>query len=288
MDAFTPNTSKDYIVDKDPHHPENEGTLCCFRSHVAALEWFARASDKEYVIIIEDDIALLKENFVNRVNETIILWGKHKRDIDYVTLAYPKTLDYRGSKNDGILSWDFDKEHIMWGALVQMFPKEIAKTITQLLHKSTTKEVRGSIYNAVMSSSIKINQLRYPRLQTDALFPVFFKQAIIYPTCGMEVKFKSVISNNMNTNIWEESIRTNRLDPYLFWSDPTKGSQDQLSKSSRKTSNVFQSSFNAVRSRADDGDIVCLGVNELGKQLAGFFRQGKEIRRLQMPGLGFE
>ena len=222
MDAFTPNTSKDYIVDKDPHHPENEGTLCCFRSHVAALEWFARASDKEYVIIIEDDIALLKENFVNRVNETIILWGKHKRDIDYVTLAYPKTLDYRGSKNDGILSWDFDKEHIMWGALVQMFPKEIAKTITQLLHKSTTKEVRGSIYNAVMSSSIKINQLRYPRLQTDALFPVFFKQAIIYPTCGMEVKFKSVISNNMNTNIWEESIRTNRLDPYLFWSDPWK------------------------------------------------------------------
>ena len=36
--------------------------------------------------------------------------------------------------------------------------------------------------------------------------------------------------------------RTRDLDHnYLFWSDPTKGSQDQLSKSSRKTSNVFQS-----------------------------------------------
>ena len=108
MDAFTPANSKDYMLDKDPNYPEFDGTLCCLRSHVAAMDWFVQKTDKEYVLIIEDDIALLKQNFVKRVYEAIELWNKHKEDIDYINLGYPKTNDCRGSQNDGILSWNFD------------------------------------------------------------------------------------------------------------------------------------------------------------------------------------
>lgn len=221
MDAFIPSNSKEYMIDRDKNCPEHDGTLCCLRSHVAALEWFSRTSDNNYVIVIEDDIALLKEKFVERVYETIALWKKHTDSIDYVSLAYPKSNDCRGSNNDGILSWNFDDEHILWGALVQMYTKDTATRIAKLFYKANTKEIRASIYNA-LTTTVVPHQLRYPRLQVDALFPVFFKQAIITPTCGMEAKFISTITNNMNTNIWENSIRSNRIDPYLFWSDPWK------------------------------------------------------------------
>ena len=76
-----------------------------------------------------------------------------------------------------------------------------------------------------------------PRLAT------FLKSGsgIIYSNLGPTLFLQpSMTKNSINTKKSKE--RTRDLDHnYLFWSDPTKGSQDQLSKSSRKTSNVFQS-----------------------------------------------
>lgn len=218
MDAFTPANSKDYMLDKDPNYPEFDGTLCCLRSHVAAMDWFVQKTDKEYVLIIEDDIALLKQNFVKRVYEAIELWNKHKEDIDYINLGYPKTNDCRGSQNDGILSWDFDTAHQIWGTLILLFSRQTAENAVKLLHKSNTLDIRESI----RTTTILPKQRRYPRLQADALFPLFFKQAITVPTLGMEGKFASYISNKLHPHMWEDSIRSNRIDPYLYWSDPWK------------------------------------------------------------------
>jgi hypothetical protein len=79
--AFTPTNSQDYMVDRDPVHPEIDGTLCCMRTRAAIVHWYTQThKDKPYLLILEDDVALLKEGFVEKVKQAVSLWDKHKQD----------------------------------------------------------------------------------------------------------------------------------------------------------------------------------------------------------------
>ena len=59
FDGYTPSNSIDYITEKHPKYPERDNVICCLRSHIGAIDYFAKHySHKDYCIIVEDDVIL--------------------------------------------------------------------------------------------------------------------------------------------------------------------------------------------------------------------------------------
>jgi GR25 family glycosyltransferase involved in LPS biosynthesis len=87
LDASTPSNSQDYLngFSNDNYNDKKSGhlsfemickTACCFRSHIRALE-YASKSNFDFSIILEDDVAFYKENFLNLINEMFCNWNEY-------------------------------------------------------------------------------------------------------------------------------------------------------------------------------------------------------------------
>ena len=62
--GYTKEESIDYINDTHPNHPESEsdGHLSAMRTLSSVFNWFLKyCKDKEFLITVEDDCCLLKE-----------------------------------------------------------------------------------------------------------------------------------------------------------------------------------------------------------------------------------
>jgi GR25 family glycosyltransferase involved in LPS biosynthesis len=73
MNACTPVNSESYLIgleDKD------KGKACCFKSHLKALQIAVEESSSSFTIILEDDIAFHKTQFINTIEEIINNWDE--------------------------------------------------------------------------------------------------------------------------------------------------------------------------------------------------------------------
>ena len=213
--AFTPENSKEYINEKHPTLPEEDGLICCMRSHAAALNWYVKTQKTtEYLLILEDDVALLKDGFVEKVNTSIALWEKHKEDIEFLSLGYFPKVNFKGEKSDGMLHWNINQGNYTWGTQVVLVNKSSAMKMVQLFHHQTTK----SLYT-VLENREKY-QNRVTRLSPDVLYPIFFRQGVILPTLAMEADFNSNILKNASQHRWTPIIKESLLNPKLYYSEP--------------------------------------------------------------------
>ena len=78
--SFLPNpatisTISDYIKDS-PYltHGYQIRSICCGLSHYRAIEYACKSLSSEYVVILEDDVAIHKTQFENGINEIISKW----------------------------------------------------------------------------------------------------------------------------------------------------------------------------------------------------------------------
>lgn len=213
--AFTPENSKEYINEKHPTMPEEDGLICCMRSHAAALNWYVKTQNTtKYLLILEDDVALIKDGFVEKVNQSIALWEKHKEEIDFLSLGYFPKANFKGNKSDGILNWDIKQENYVWGTQAVLVNKTSAVNMAQLFHHHNTKSIYIRLEN-----SVKL-QNRLTRLSPDVLYPTFFRQGVISPTLTMEADFNSYILKLPSQHRWIPWIKENLVNPKLYYSEP--------------------------------------------------------------------
>jgi GR25 family glycosyltransferase involved in LPS biosynthesis len=203
FDAYTPETMGDYITKKNTETPEADTTLCCTRSHIEALKMFVEQfSDKEYVVIAEDDIILI-HNFKEELHKTLQIYKKYK-EIDYITLGCsPDQKEKPASPHsDGNVLWG---PMIVWSATLQIIPMSIAKQMVDVLDVKNTAEVYDVIYKKIASiNNGKGYAYKQIRLQSDAIFSILWRQASIWPPMAIENEaFNSCITPQITNNRWQ-------------------------------------------------------------------------------------
>ena len=116
IDAIVPSSnnnffpSKEYILKlnnndlkdelKDELNEYDKRQICCLKSHLNALLYCYYNSPYEYNIILEDDVAPLKENFVNIINDIISIWDLNKNSgIELIHIGWMGDFNYKDYEN---------------------------------------------------------------------------------------------------------------------------------------------------------------------------------------------
>jgi GR25 family glycosyltransferase involved in LPS biosynthesis len=206
--GVTPADMRGFVIN-DTHavYPEPPNVICCTRTHLGAIHEFATSvwRDKDILIVMEDDVTLLRDTFEAELDRVIALWDKHDADIDYVSIGYlakSEGENYTYGQSDGCLRWDtFIRGGSVWGAQAYMMRRPVAERISRELYSQTTTRDLRNVLDALRRP---INQgLGYSykslRLQADGLFNAFLRQAFVYPMLAMEsVNFVSTITGVEN------------------------------------------------------------------------------------------
>lgn len=188
---------------------EEPEVLCCFFSHIKAMKWFIHNSNHPYLLLLEDDVAIQKINFKENLLELIPKFQNKK--FDYISLGYlinnisDNLLNHPLIYKDNNLYWNLYKKylHTTWGTQAQLFPRETVKSYLSIYDKSSTKDIKKSIY-----SYLDKNEFYYinpPRLQIDCLNGLLKHQCIVFPPMVIELNnINSLISKEQSYKRWEE------------------------------------------------------------------------------------
>jgi GR25 family glycosyltransferase involved in LPS biosynthesis len=218
FDGFTPQTSKEYIVDHYAYAPEYDTTLCCLRSHVGAADYFIRTfPEKKYALFLEDDVLLLK-TFASELETVMRLWTSHKDEIDYVSLGYNpgRHEGPHGSLfSDGVLRWGLDCPNgNVWGCMAYIMNRDMATDMASILHQPTTKAVRDAVAKRLMTMPGGRGYIkRHIRVQSDNLRGMLWRQAFVYPMMTVEAPVESLTSPgfvNGTDGLWDKVFREGR------------------------------------------------------------------------------
>jgi GR25 family glycosyltransferase involved in LPS biosynthesis len=208
--AYTPDTSADYMNDYDSVYPEANATLCCMRSHAAAIDWFVHHSDQPYALIMEDDVCLLQSEFATHVESVLQTWSRHD-SLDYVSIGYlPGTYDPKQA--DGNLYWDSEKP--VWGAQAYLVSRAKAVRMAEILHQPSARHVRE---RAIQESKQHNYSTRYLRVQSDALLPILFQQGFVQPMLAIEAPLVSMINQQSMMSRWAPAIASGAVDPSRYF-----------------------------------------------------------------------
>jgi GR25 family glycosyltransferase involved in LPS biosynthesis len=218
FDGFTPANSKEYMVDRLEVAHEYDTTLCCFRSHVGAIDFFVRMfPDKQHVLILEDDVFLLR-TFSKELETVMKLWAVHKDEIDYVSLGYNpgRHEGPHGSLfSDGVLRWGLDCPNgDVWGCMAYLMNREVAADMVSVLHQPTTTAVREAVSNRLKTMpGGRGYTKRHIRVQSDNLPGMLWRQAFVFPMMTIEAPLESIISpgdTNDRNGLWDKVFREGR------------------------------------------------------------------------------
>lgn len=207
----TVEDSKSWILEDYPVIPPLQ---CCAKSHIDGLDWYVNNSLADYVLVLEDDAAILKDGFSKAVEDTIALWNE---EIDYISIGYIpdriKTI-LPLLKNTQSLYWGFKNiSQTIWGTQSYIVKRSVAFDMVHITKRNTCAHVKNIMDCFVKEGRCIANKIPY--VQADALFPLLFRQAICYPLLVIETEAVSIISNKVD-RLWAnyEKENTVKLEDY--------------------------------------------------------------------------
>jgi GR25 family glycosyltransferase involved in LPS biosynthesis len=228
--AYNPENSADWISKTSPASPKLQ---CCFRSHIEAMNsWYNRESRASYLLILEDDVCLLKSGIQTQLDAVIETY-KTKPTIDYISIGYlPNTLS-KGMLNENLhqakmkdttsnVYWDFsDADFTIWGSQAQLFSAKNISNILALLRVESADTIYTHIPNYLTRHRYHQYKTVHPTI--DALLPLLFSQAIVCPPLAVENNSPSTIHAGQQTreNIWKlaETKGMLRLSDYYSYEE---------------------------------------------------------------------
>lgn len=196
LEASTPENSQEYFVNTS-FEPKRQKVICCCKSHCRAIEYAAKNSSPEYSVIIEDDAAFHKTDFVKIIQEIIANWESHFSHCHYVSLGwvpcnnYDKYLSKKSFdvktitqiNNSIIFLNDFKNV----GLQCYMVKKNKIQTISTALNKSNINELKISL-NELMYQIYGKDVPSYSDEAVDCLLNRIMTCEIIFPPLVIEQK----------------------------------------------------------------------------------------------------
>jgi len=289
MEAYTPSNSADYLNDV-AKLLETPNELCCFRSHIAAIHWYIQNSICDYVIVCEDDVSFLKENFVERLNEVIALWEKHT-ELDYIHIGYlpnPNKRKHCSIYQDKTLFWgENDPIQMVFGMQAYIIKRAAAKSIVDFLHKPNVLEAR----NALANHKRPIYSKRRIKLVSDYMIPMFLNSGFVFPMLVTEMPFSTLIhKGHFHRHLfWKNLILINYLDPEKYYSTAAINYNSIVNSSIKSVKTIilriFDNSDNDKRARDIHRKFLndCIYVYH-NPTLTTDYRYDKEEQLLEIKG----
>jgi GR25 family glycosyltransferase involved in LPS biosynthesis len=209
FEGSTVENSTSWILED---YPVNKPLQCCTKSHIDALDWYVKNSLADYVLVLEDDAALLKDGFAARVDETIDIWStKHSEDIDFVSIGYipepaSKLMKELQSDESKTLYWGFKNVgSTLWGLQAYLVKRSAAFHMSHILQREKAEHVKHLLERFVKEGRYIANKQIY--VQSDVVFALLFQQAFRYPLLAIETESVSTISKKVDRNwkVYEEA-----------------------------------------------------------------------------------
>jgi GR25 family glycosyltransferase involved in LPS biosynthesis len=193
--------------------------------------WFNRETRGDYLLILEDDVCLLKSGFQLRLEEVINTY-KNNTSIDYVSIGYlPQTVS-KGMIHENLhqakmaditsnMYWDFSRANFtIWGSQAQLFSPTTISKIIELLRVNKADEIYTKI--PLYLTQHKYQQYKAVHPTIDALLPMLFSQAIVCPPLAIENNSPSTIraaGHLIRENVWKlaETAGMLRLSDYYSY-----------------------------------------------------------------------
>jgi GR25 family glycosyltransferase involved in LPS biosynthesis len=186
--GHTPADSKDYLDYRHEKYNEPDTLICCSRSHISAIKSFAdNHKNKEYLLVIEDDVRLLKENFVKELEQAIDLWEKHG-EIDYLNIGYLPGKRSPSAHSDKNLFWGLSAPRTgIWGTQAYLIKRSVAKQMAEVLFQPSAKKLYDAVLNYLYTVNKGVaNSNKVILLSPDHFIPICWRQGYIEPMLANE------------------------------------------------------------------------------------------------------
>lgn len=197
--------------------------ICCSRSHLFALEFACLTSSTDFSIILEDDIAIHKTQFMNTIRECIQRWdeiteGRRILSLGYVPIAKDRNwYECIQDKKLACLHGSNIRTVLISGLQAYMIRKADFKPFLRQLLTRTYLEYENNM-NQLQQ------MLKRPNINataTDATLNVLFGQTIIYPPLCIERPTLSALGHDNWNKYWHPFFqpRKYQLSDYLTFDE---------------------------------------------------------------------
>lgn len=206
--------------------------ICCARSHFRAIEYAANSCDKfEFSIILEDDVAFSKENFLEMIEELIQNWSKYENH-KMISIGWVPCDKYAYFLNRTKMNLNFESKPEtkliidlytpgLQGYIVKN--NDMVPWVKVLIHP-TFIDLYNKLKN-IQYLTMMLNKLEVPRgrpdefTSIDVFLNILFKQAIVFPPLLIEQNTLSLLGHKNKENYWDiffENLESERSKYNFF------------------------------------------------------------------------
>jgi hypothetical protein len=225
MEACIPSNSEEYL--KDISKEDDKKKACCVKSHSKALEIASNDSSTDFSIILEDDVAFHKSQFLNVIEEFIEDWDTKVAPNKMVSLGWVPCSNYTsyltrpssGTLKSILGSRIFDCFKGVGLQCYMVRRKDLFKFIISSLNFRTYNEFK-QIYLKALE---KINNFGFDFknqriIAADYIINWILDHKIFFPPIAIEQDIKSNLGHNNGSVYWNnffEGYEMIRDDYYL-------------------------------------------------------------------------
>lgn len=235
--GFTKEDSVDYIDDHHPIYPEVEssGQISAMRTLSSVFHWFLKyCNDKEFLITVEDDACLLKEETLEKILKAVNNYKDNYGKFDYVCLGYLpfdiNKIKIRNLPTNNSIYWDMWKNRKsnedfdgIYGGQMTLFNRDIVEQLSEIFYQKNTSTIRKMI-NERISQGHRYS-LKADVLLGDHVFPLLFRQSVFYPPIAIEGDFTAIGHGLKN---WTVRPWNKYLDITDYWINTKQNQQINL------------------------------------------------------------
>lgn len=208
IDAYTPSNSPEYL---DHDMVENKaaakyyyGLQCCTRSHIQCAKLFdSDYSNIPYLVVLEDDACILKENFVEELLKIPEIYERNS-ELGYISIGYfPPVTDecstietnFKVYKKDQHVYWRLDKGRPrVFGLQGAIYNHKAAAKLCKVLDKPTAALALKSLEEHKQTNEVFSDIV--PMLHSDTAINIVLRHGLVWPPLVVE-------SPEMESHIWE-------------------------------------------------------------------------------------
>jgi hypothetical protein len=198
-------SNSQYYLPKYEMDNESLKVICCSRDHIRALEYACKDESPEFSIILEDDVAFHKTQFINGIEEIIANWETCISPKKMVSLGWVPCNHYESYLSGYskytlkcVLGSKLLLDRFVPGTQAYMVrKKDVSQIIKELIHP-TFDEFKTHVNSLNFNHLSKNNEL----IAIDCYINRILGQVVVYPPLAIEQETVSLIGHNNTQCYW--------------------------------------------------------------------------------------
>ncbi len=202
--AVTPDTANTYLKDSGLT-PSEQRVACCARSHYYALEYACLESSPPFSVILEEDVAFHKTQFLHAVRELMEKWTELVTPSRICSLGWvPIALNrewYESVPGKPLTCFHGSRvrQVTISGLQAYLFRKEDIRPHIKMFLQPTYNQYK----EVVLAFQKATNKRSITPLAVDAVINILFGQTIVYPPLCIEQNAGSTLGHSNWRLYWK-------------------------------------------------------------------------------------